>query len=101
MKPFGCAAYAFIHDKQKEKGSNFDSKTHHCIMLCYIHQTMKIWPLWDMEKKKVIVSTDVIFDESLFPYRATKWHQQGQAAIPASILVPRLSAPVKMNSFAH
>src|SRR5947199_5403316 len=32
MKPFGCAVYVLIHDEQNGKGSNFDSKTHHCII---------------------------------------------------------------------
>ena len=35
-----------------------------CMMLGYVHNTTKIWRIWDPEQRKVVNSSDVEFDEN-------------------------------------
>ena len=71
LKPFGYAVFALLHKEQRGKDSSFNSVTHCCIMLGYVHQTTKIWCLWDMKKERIILSADVNFIENVFPYKRT------------------------------
>jgi len=41
-----------------------------CMMLGYVHNTTKIWKLWDQEQMKVKYCSDVKFDE------ATNFHTE-------------------------
>ena len=60
FKVFGCVCYAHIIKDDREK---FDAKAKRCIMLGYGTET-KAYRLYDLEKKKVIFSRDVVFDET-------------------------------------
>jgi hypothetical protein len=60
LRVFGCLALAHIPRDERQK---FDSKSKRCIFLGY-GTTVKGYRLYDMERKKVLYSRDVIFDES-------------------------------------
>lgn len=57
LRVFGSIAYAHIPDQLRSK---LDSKTRKCIMMGY---STNGYRLWDLEKKKLILARDVIFNE--------------------------------------
>lgn len=58
-KVFGCLAFVHI---PKEASKMMDSKTVHCMFLGYNQQT-KACRLYNPEKKKIIISRNLSFDE--------------------------------------
>ncbi|KAK2412918.1 hypothetical protein QL285_048063 [Trifolium repens] len=60
FRVFGCLAYAHVPDSQRRK---LDSKSIKCVYLG-ISDESKAYRLYDPVEKKIIVSRDVIFDES-------------------------------------
>ena len=62
LKCFGCTAFVHIPKDQRKK---LDPKSRKCIFIGY-GQTSKGYRLYDFEKKGIILSRDVIFDESKF-----------------------------------
>lgn len=63
LRVFGCIAYSHI---PKELRNKFDAKAEKCIMLGYTNNGYR---LWDIEKQKIKLSRDVIFNESVFYYK--------------------------------
>lgn len=63
LRRFGCAAYKLIPDAQRS--GKFSSRASDCVMIGYIHNTTKIWRLWHLEGKRMIMASDVRFDESV------------------------------------
>ena len=61
LRVWGCIAYAHV---AQEKRSKFDAKAVKCIMIGY-SESSKAWRLWDTERKRLIVSRDVTFNESV------------------------------------
>ena len=61
LRRFGCAAYKFI-PKQLRKGK-FSEHSKECIFLGYIHDTGKIWRLWDRQSSRVFEASDVVVNE--------------------------------------
>jgi len=61
LRRFGCAAYKFI-PKELRKGK-FSERSKECIFLGYVHDTGKIWRLWDSQSSRVIEASDIVFDE--------------------------------------
>ena len=61
LRVFGCDAYAHIPQDERSK---FDSKARKCILLGY-GQATKGYRLYDTERRKVIHSRDVRFNESV------------------------------------
>ena len=59
MKIFGCICYAQVAAQKRTK---FDPKSERCIFLGYADGT-KGYRLYNLKKKKIIISRDVIFDE--------------------------------------
>ena len=59
LRVWGCTAYAHV---AQEKRSKFDAKAVKCIMIGY-SESSKAWRLWDTERKRLIVSRDVTFNE--------------------------------------
>ena len=59
LQVFGCDAYAHI---PKDERGKFDSKTRKCILVGYSHQS-KAYRLYDSQRRKLIVSRDVKFNE--------------------------------------
>ena len=60
LKIFGCPAYAHVESEQRSK---LDSKSKQCIFLGF-KKGVKGFKLWDPSSQKVVVSRDVVFDES-------------------------------------
>jgi hypothetical protein len=59
FKVFGCLAFAHIPDSQRTK---LDDKSIKCIHLG-VSEESKAYKLYDPEKKKIIISRDVVFEE--------------------------------------
>ena len=60
MKIFGCEAYALTPKNQR---SRLDPRSKKCIFVGY-DDVMKAYRLWDPTSHKIVISRDVIFDES-------------------------------------
>ena len=60
LRVFGCTVYTHI---EKDERSKFDSKAKRCFLLGYGTET-KGYRLYDVEKKRVIHSRNVVFKES-------------------------------------
>ena len=56
----GCLCYTHVTKDDREK---CDTKANRCIMMGYCTET-KAYQLYDIEKKKIIFSQDVVFDET-------------------------------------
>ena len=65
LQIFGCMAYVHIPKEHRQK---LDSKTQRCLFLGYDDET-KAYRLYDHIKKQVIISRNVIFDESKIGYQ--------------------------------
>ena len=59
MRIFGCEAYVHI---PKEQRSKLDEKSFKCIFLGYVDNELG-YRLWDIVKRKLTRSKDVIFNE--------------------------------------
>jgi hypothetical protein len=65
LRRFGCTAYKYIPKEQRDHGK-FGRRSRPCMMLGYVHDTTKIWRLWDFERGLhggAIECSNVIFDE--------------------------------------
>ncbi|KAK2452730.1 hypothetical protein QL285_000498 [Trifolium repens] len=67
FKVFGCVAHAHINDVHRKK---LDSKSKMCILLG-ISEESKAYKLYDPVNKKVLISRDVVFEES----KSWNWNQ--------------------------
>ena len=63
LRRFGSAAHKLIPPEQRN--GKFASHSRQCIMLGYVHDTSKIWRLWDPIEGRAIQASNVRFDESL------------------------------------
>lgn len=64
LKPFGCLAYVLVPPAQR---STWQSRTRRCLFMGYIHNTTKVWKVYDIEAKRTFNTGQVIFDEEQFP----------------------------------
>ncbi|KAF2359941.1 Reverse transcriptase RNA-dependent DNA polymerase [Trinorchestia longiramus] len=62
FRTFGCMAYAHVPKDEREK---LDSKSKTCVLLRYGSET-KGYRLYDFNAKRVLLSRDVVFNESQF-----------------------------------
>jgi hypothetical protein len=62
LRRMGCVAYKQIASEQRKDGK-FGARSKKCMMLGYVHDTGKIWKLWDFEQNRAIQCADVIFIE--------------------------------------
>ena len=60
LKVFGCLCYSHVAKDERQK---LDVKARRCIMLGYGTET-KAYRLYDVERKKVLYSRDMIFNEA-------------------------------------
>lgn len=60
LRIFGCPAYVHVQSEQRSK---LDSKSKQCIFLGY-EKGVKGFKLWDPTSHKVVLSRDVVLDES-------------------------------------
>ena len=64
--PFGCQAWYKVPEACRKK---LDPKACCSILLSYLSDK-KGYRLWDLQKRVVFKSRDVIFDDSIFPYES-------------------------------
>ncbi|KAL1458776.1 hypothetical protein WDU94_008892 [Cyamophila willieti] len=64
IKVFGCRAWA-----KKMDGKKLDSKAEKCVMIGYEENTKDGYRLWSEERGCITVRRDVMFDESVFPFK--------------------------------
>jgi len=62
LRQFGCVAYKLIPEAQRK--GKFAERAKKCGFLGYVHETTKIWRLWDPLSKRVIQASHVCFVES-------------------------------------
>ena len=62
--PFGCQAWYKVPEACRKK---LDPKARCSILLSYLSDK-KGYCLWDLQKRAVVKSRDVIFDDGIFPY---------------------------------
>jgi transposase InsO family protein len=84
LRCFGCVAYKYIPKEQRDKGK-FTERSKPCMMLGYVHDTAKIWRIWDFEIKKAVECSNVIFNEDLKAYEAI----QQERIDPDQIVFPQ------------
>ena len=63
LRRFGCDAYVHVPIERRKK---LDPKSRLCIHLGYVHNTTKLWRVWDPATERVIHVADVVFDERSF-----------------------------------
>jgi transposase InsO family protein len=64
IQPFGCLTWYKVPEPDRKK---LDPKARSSILLSYLSDGNG-YSLWDLEKRSVIKSRDVVFDELVFPY---------------------------------
>ena len=62
LRRFGCVAYKLIPDAQRN--GKFAERAKKCGFLGYVHETTKVWRLWDPQSKRVVQASDVRFVET-------------------------------------
>jgi hypothetical protein len=60
FRTFGCIGHVHIHDSQRRK---LDDKSKKCVLLG-VSEESKAYKLYDPITKKIIISRDVVFEES-------------------------------------
>jgi hypothetical protein len=66
LRRFGCDAYLHIPDAQRTK---LKPKARRCTFLGYVPNTTKQWRLWDGRHQRVVIGSNVKFDENGFGNR--------------------------------
>ena len=66
LRVFGCQAYVHVPDAKRSK---LDAKSTRCIFIGYAQES-KAYRFYDLERKRVVISRDAIFDETSFISRA-------------------------------
>lgn len=62
LRRFGCAAYKLIPEEVRR--GKFSVRSRVCVMVDYVHETTKLWKLWDPIAKQTTSVSDVRFDET-------------------------------------
>ncbi|PLW39423.1 hypothetical protein PCASD_08000 [Puccinia coronata f. sp. avenae] len=97
IHPFGCLTWYKVPEPDRKK---LDPKARSSILLSYLSDGNG-YRLWDLEKRQIIKSRDVVFDERTFPYGAPLTPSPKQLlvevswpiAVPACPSVPSLPSP--------
>ena len=61
LRIFGCDAYLFVPD---EKRGKLQAKSQKCVLMGYVWNTTKMWRLWDPTGRRVVIGSNVQFDEN-------------------------------------
>jgi len=65
LRQFGCRAYKHIPPAQRTE-KKFGNRSSMCMMLGYVHNTTKIWKIWDFKlgrTGRAVECSSVVFDE--------------------------------------
>ena len=68
LRVLGCLAYAHNGD---HKGDKFATRSRRCVFLGYPYGK-KGWKLYDLDRKVIFVSRDVVFQETTFPFESSR-----------------------------
>lgn len=82
IKTFGCLC--FVHHTRRDR-DKFGMRSKRCILVGYSFGK-KRWKLYDMEKDEFVISRDVVFEETIFP-----WTEKREAE---TSVLPRLDLGV-------
>uniref|UniRef100_A0A803LN93 Integrase catalytic domain-containing protein n=1 Tax=Chenopodium quinoa TaxID=63459 RepID=A0A803LN93_CHEQI len=74
LRIIGCLCYASNTDKKLDK---FGNKGVRCVLVGYASD-QKGYRVFDLEKKKVFVSRDVVFKENIFPFLISDQNKEGK-----------------------
>jgi len=64
LKRFGCIAYKLL--PREQRSGKFRARARPCAFVGYVHNTQKIWRIWDPVIGKTVQASDIRFDESEF-----------------------------------
>jgi len=64
LRRFGCIAYKLLPKEQRL--GKFGARARPCAFVGYVHNTQKIWRIWDPVIGKTVQASDIRFDESEF-----------------------------------
>jgi hypothetical protein len=64
LKRFGCAVYKHI-PKDQRSDKNLGDRSRLCMMLGYVHQTTKIWRIWDFMTSRAVECSNALFNEEI------------------------------------
>src|SRR5438876_4611785 len=99
LQCFGCDAYLYV---PAAKCTKLQAKSHCCTILGYIHNTTKIWRLWDPIQKSIINASNVTFNKNSFLALGKPAWLEVLHFWPASSLSPQLILltlrPASLNS---
>ena len=84
LKIFGCACYPHIPGDERSK---LDPKVRRCIFLGYSSES-KAYRVYDKERKKIIISRDIVFNES---QRSLVEKEQNASSLDSSVELPYTS----------
>ena len=83
FKVFGCLAYRHIHKDHRRK---LDPKAEKLVFVGYDDKT-KGYRLWNGATHRVVISSDVIFEETIFPLRRTPLPTPTKSPTPEPMLI--------------
>jgi len=64
LRRFSCQAYKLVPLPQR-KHRKFGERSRICTMIGYVHDATTMWRLWDTVEKRMIIASNVIFDEGV------------------------------------
>jgi len=67
LRRFGCVVWKHI-PKSQRLDAKMGARAKACMMLGYVHDTTKIWRIWDPDFGKAVNCSDLYFDESQTAY---------------------------------
>lgn len=84
LKVFGCLAYATNTKPHKGK---FEARAYRCALLGF-SPGQKAYKLYNMDTKQILISSDVIFYENIFPFKSmsAKTTQENESTTPLPII---------------
>ena len=71
IRPFGCPAYSLVPQNVRKK---LESRTKHCLLVGYVHNTQKLWRLFDPIQCRVYESANIVFTEDEIFYSFARPH---------------------------